>query len=43
MNTLAMTLYTLMWPLIVLAVMIVIGYAFFADWKKARESGEDII
>lgn len=43
MSTLAMTLYTLMWPLIVLAVMGVIGYAFFTDWKKARESGEDII
>ena len=43
MSILALTMYTLMWPLIVLAVMVVIGYGFFTDWKKARDAGQDII
>ncbi|GAA1109717.1 MULTISPECIES: putative transporter small subunit [Nesterenkonia] len=43
MSTLALTLYTLMWPMIVLVVMGVIGYAFFTDFKEARRSGKDII
>lgn len=43
MSTFAITIYVLMWPLIVFGVMSVIGYAFFADWKKSHDSGEDII
>ncbi|GAA1142855.1 putative transporter small subunit [Nesterenkonia lutea] len=43
MSILSLSIYFLMWPAIVLGVMIVIGHAFFSDWKKAREAGEDII
>ncbi len=43
MTTLALTVYVLVWPLVVLVVMGVIGRAFFAEWREARRSGQDLI
>lgn len=43
MSTLGLTLYVLVWPVVVLVVMGVIGYAFVREWLIARKNGEDII
>lgn len=43
MNTLSLTIYALIWPLIVLVVMLVIGRSFFAEWRVARREGKDLI
>ncbi|ACS31457.1 putative transporter small subunit [Micrococcus luteus] len=41
--TLGLTLYVLMWPVIVLAVLITVAAAFFKDWRDARREGRSII
>lgn len=43
MATAALTLYTLIWPVVVAVVMVVIGTAFFREWRSARRNGVDII
>lgn len=43
MSTMALTLYTLVWPVVVAVVMAVIGTAFVREWLTARRNGEDII
>lgn len=43
MTVLAMTIYALIWPVIVALVMFFIGRAFFAEWAEARRNGEDLI
>lgn len=43
MSTVTLTAYALMWPAIVLVVMIVIGRAFFTEWREARRSGRDLV
>lgn len=43
MSTIALTMYVLMWPVIVAAVMIVIGVAFIKEWRHAKRSGDDLI
>lgn len=43
MSTVVLTLYILAWPVVVFAVMVVIGRAFFTDWREARREGRDLI
>lgn len=41
--TLGLTLYVLIWPVIVLAVLAGITRGFYADWREARREGRSII
>jgi hypothetical protein len=41
--TVTLTVYTLMWPALVAVVMLVIGRAFYSEWKDARDSGIDLV
>ena len=41
--TVGLTLYVLMWPVLVLAVLVAISRGFFADWAAARREGRSII
>ena len=43
MQIFLLTLYVLMWPLIVAAVLFVISRAFFAEWREARREGRPLI
>lgn len=38
-----LTVYTLMWPVIVAAVLFFIARGFYRDWREAREEGRPII
>ncbi len=39
MVSVLMTVYVLMWPVIVAAVLLVIASGFYKDWKEARAKG----
>ncbi|MGV0834827.1 putative transporter small subunit [Mycolicibacterium thermoresistibile] len=43
MSTFALTVYVLMWPVIVAVVLGVLIVAFTKEWLKSRRSGEDLI
>lgn len=43
METTLMTLYVLMWPVIVLAVMSLLVKGFVADWREARREGRTLL
>ncbi|MGO2111107.1 MAG: putative transporter small subunit [Pseudoclavibacter sp.] len=43
MSTIALTVYVLAFPVIVLGVMIVIGRAFIKEWIEARKEGRSLI
>lgn len=43
MNPLWLSIYVLIWPVLVAGVLFVISRAFFAEWREAREEGRDII
>lgn len=43
MNPTVLTLYVLIWPVIVTAVLLVIGRAFLTEWVQARRKGRDVI
>lgn len=43
MTTFFLTLYILMWPVVVAGVLFIIARAFFKEMKEARERGETII
>ncbi|WP_235736998.1 putative transporter small subunit [Nocardioides alcanivorans] len=43
MNDTAMTLYVLVWPVVVAVVLVIICIAFFREWKSAHDEGRDII
>ncbi|WP_224766181.1 putative transporter small subunit [Nocardioides campestrisoli] len=43
MTTTALTLYVLIWPVIVAVVLFVLSRAFVSDWRAARREGRDII
>ncbi|TCN49534.1 hypothetical protein EV641_115135 [Rhodococcus sp. SMB37] len=43
MNTLALTLYVLIWPALVALVLFVLGRGFIKEWLEARRNGEDLI
>lgn len=38
-----MTMYVLVWPVVVAVVLAVISRAFYLEWRDARRRGEDII
>lgn len=42
-GVLTLTVYSLMWPVLVAIVMTVIGRGFFKEWKEARDAGVDLI
>lgn len=41
--TVGLTIYVLMWPVIVAGVMSAIARAFFTEWVAARREGRTII
>ncbi|GGA68843.1 hypothetical protein GCM10011490_19190 [Pseudoclavibacter endophyticus] len=43
MSTIALTVYVLAFPVIVLGVMIVIGRAFIKEWIDAHRNGRGLI
>lgn len=43
MSTLALTIYVLVWPVIVAAVLFVISRGFLREWAEARREGRDVI
>lgn len=43
MSAMALTVYVLMWPVIVAAVLGVISRAFLSEARRARRNGEDLI
>ncbi len=43
MTTFFLTLYMLMWPVIVAGVLFILVRAFFKELKEARDRGETII
>lgn len=42
-STVLLTLYVLIWPVIVAATLTLIIRAFFKDWREARREGRSII
>ena len=43
MTTTLLTLYVLIWPVIVAGVLAVIVRSFLQEWREARRAGRDII
>lgn len=43
MPTWALTLYVLIWPVIVAVVLAVIARGFISEWLNARREGRDMI
>lgn len=43
METILLTLYVLVWPVIVLAVMLLLVKGFVADWREARREGRTLL
>ncbi|WP_241685859.1 putative transporter small subunit [Luteimonas sp. YGD11-2] len=43
MNVYLMTLYVLLWPLLVAIMMVVIGRGVLMDIRRARRTGEDLV
>ena len=43
MTSLALTLYVLVWPVVVALVMFFIARGFISEWREAKRNGEDLI
>lgn len=43
MTTFLLTLYVLIWPVVVAGVLFILTRAFFKELKEARDRGETII
>ncbi|MCW4467005.1 putative transporter small subunit [Glutamicibacter sp. MNS18] len=43
MSVLALTIYALIWPVVVALVMFFIARAFLSEWREARRNGEDLV
>lgn len=43
MKNLLMTAYILVWPVIVLAMMFIMGRGVYRDFRRARRKGEDLV
>ncbi|MEV0696194.1 putative transporter small subunit [Streptomyces sp. NPDC050388] len=41
--TAALSVYVLMWPVIVAVILSVISRGFFREWAEARRNGRDMI
>ncbi|MCK0092740.1 putative transporter small subunit [Rhodococcus sp. F64268] len=43
MSTVALTIYVLIWPLLVALVLLVLGRGFAKEWLESRRNGEDLV
>lgn len=43
MTTLLLTLYVLIWPIVVAGVLFFIARGFLRDWREARREGRPLI
>ncbi|GGR53628.1 hypothetical protein J2S40_001357 [Nocardioides luteus] len=43
METMLLTAYVLVWPLVTAIVLLVISTAFIKEWREAKREGRDII
>ncbi|MEU5844289.1 putative transporter small subunit [Rhodococcus sp. NPDC047139] len=43
MSSLALTIYVLIWPVLVAGVLAVLCRGFVKEWLQARRNGEDLI
>jgi hypothetical protein len=43
MDVFFLTLYVLIWPIVVAGVLFVICRAFFREWREARRDGRPLI
>ena len=43
MATFWLTVYVLVWPVIVAGVLVRISRGFFSDWRQSRKEGRSII
>ena len=43
MDIIALTIYVLIWPVIVAGVLFYIGRAFIAEWIQARREGRRLV
>ncbi|MGJ9402254.1 putative transporter small subunit [Arthrobacter sp. KK5.5] len=43
METFFLTLYVLIWPVVVAGTLFVIARAFFREWAQARRDGRNLI
>ncbi len=43
MTTLSLTIYLLMWPVLVGIVLVVVSKAFISEWRLARREGRPLI
>lgn len=43
MTTVALTLYVLIWPVLVAGVLITVVRAFLREWAQARAEGRDLV
>ncbi|MDI9916324.1 putative transporter small subunit [Rhodococcus sp. IEGM 1379] len=43
MSTALLTIYVLIWPVLVAVVLAVISRGFIKDWMEARRNGEDLV
>ncbi|MGN5240406.1 MULTISPECIES: putative transporter small subunit [unclassified Rhodococcus (in: high G+C Gram-positive bacteria)] len=43
MSTVALTIYVLIWPVLVALVLLVLGRGFTKEWLEARRNGEDLV
>lgn len=41
--TVALSVYVLMWPVVVAVILFVISRGFFREWLEARRDGRDMI
>lgn len=41
--TVGLTVYFMMWPVVVAGIMFVIGRGFYKEWAQARREGRKII
>ncbi|MFI8304234.1 putative transporter small subunit [Streptomyces sp. NPDC085927] len=41
--TVALSVYVLMWPVVVAVILFVISRGFFREWLEARRNGRDMI
>ena len=43
MESILLTAYVLVWPLVAGIVLFVISFAFIREWREAKREGRDII
>lgn len=43
MSSLALTIYVLIWPVLVAGVLVMLCRGFVKEWLQARRDGEDLI